>query len=182
MKASEAAARRMARTAFILRILAAVAIHWFTTLGFFAPDEITYDSRANSLANYWRGTTSVDPTPSFRVESKGFYYIVAALYLPFGQISILPKLINAWIGSRAVLELFRVTVLVGGSEAAGLRAARFMTFFPSQILWSSLLIRDVWVQWLLLRLAREMAELKGRFIPTRIVSAMVLIYGLTQFR
>jgi hypothetical protein len=50
------------------------------------------------------------------------------------------------------------------------------------ILWSSLMIRDVWVQWLLLRLAREMAELKGRMIPSRIVSAIFLIWALTQFR
>ena len=57
-----------------------------------------------------------------------------------------------------------------------------MAYFPSMILWSSLEIRDVWVQWLLVRLAREMAELKGRMIPSRIISAVVLIWALTQFR
>jgi hypothetical protein len=91
-------------------------------------------------------------------------------------------LLNAWIGSLAVIELFRVTRLIGGSETAALRAARFMAYFPSMILWSSLLIRDVWVQWLLLRLAREMAELKGRMIPSRILSAAGLIWLLTLFR
>jgi hypothetical protein len=95
---------------------------------------------------------------------------------------VLPKLLNAWIGSLAVLELFRLTRLIGGGEAAALRAAKFMAYFPSMVLWSSLMIRDVWVQWLLLRLAREMAELRGRFIPSRIISAAVLIWLLTLFR
>lgn len=124
----------------------------------------------------------MDPVASFAGEGRGFYYVVAALYLPFGSLPLLPKLVNAWIGSLAVLELFRLTRLVSGNEAAAMRAAKFMAFFPSMVLWSSLLIRDVWVQWLLVRLAREMAELKGRLVPSRIASALFLIWVLTQFR
>lgn len=180
MDRSEAAAASLARRAFALRAVVAVFIHLFATPGLFAPDEATYDNGARLLAQYWRGEVPV--APLFRGEGAGFYYIVAALYYPFGQLPLLPKLLNAWIGSLAVLELFRLTRLIGGTETAALRAARFMAYFPSMILWSSLLIRDVWVQWLLVRLAREMAELKGRMIPSRMLSAAVLIWGLTQFR
>lgn len=182
MRSPEAAAERLARQAFLVRAIVAVAIHFFVPPGLFAPDEATYHSRGSVLAGYWRGDYSVDPMANFQGEGKGYSYIVAALYLPFGALPLLPKLLNAWIGSLAVLELFRLTRLIGGSETAALRAARFMAFFPSMVLWSSLLIRDVWVQWLLLRLAREMAELKGRLIPSRIVTAAVLIWALTMFR
>ena len=182
MVRSEQAALKLARTAFVLRVIVAFVTNFFFQQGLFAPDELTYDGRGAALASYWSGLIAVNPATTFQAESKGFYYIVAALYFPFGQFPILPKLLNAWVGSRAVLELFRITRLIGGSETAGLRAAKFMTYFPSQVLWSSLLIRDVWVQWVLLRLAREMAELKGRFIPSRIISAGFLIWSLTQFR
>jgi hypothetical protein len=180
MKFSEVAAVRLAHSAFLIRLVATIMMHFLLPLGFMAPDEITYDARGAALASYWHGDVPIEP--ALRGESKGFYYVVGWLYFPFGQFPLLPKLLGAWIGSRAVLELYRMTRLIGGSETAALRGARFMTYFPSQILWSSLLVRDVWVQWLLLRLAREMAELKGRFIPSNIVSAAVLIWALTQFR
>lgn len=182
MKDPEAAAARLARVAFMVRVVAVILIHFFATPGLFAPDEATYDSRGEQVAKYWRGEIPMDPSTRFQGEGQGYYYIVAALYFPFGQLPLLPKLLNAWIGSLAVLELFRLTRLIGGTETAALRAAKFMAFFPSMILWSSLMIRDVWVQWLLLRLAREIAELKGRRIPSRILSAGVLIWALTMFR
>lgn len=182
MTAAESAARRLARTAFLVRAVAAIVIHLFVTPGLFAPDENTYDFRGELLAKYWRGEIPVNPLPAFGGETTGYYYIVAALYFPFGQLPLLPKLLNAWIGSRAVLELFLLTRLVGNSESAALRAAKFMAFFPSMILWSSLMVRDVWVQWLLVRITKEMSELKGRFIPSRIVSLIFLIWALTAFR
>ena len=182
MKGYEVAAAKLARTAFMVRVVAALVIHFFVSPYLFAPDEETYSSRGEVLAKYWRGDIPMDPVPGWQGEGKGYYYVVAALYFPFGEVPLLPKLLNAWIGSLAVLELFRLTRLISGSETAALRAARFMAFFPSIVLWSSLMIRDVWVQWLLLRLAREMAELKGRMIPSKILSAAALIWGLTLFR
>jgi hypothetical protein len=182
MVGSEVAATRLFRTALMLRVVAAVSIHLFVTPYLFAPDEETYDSRGDLVAKYWKGELPMDPTPRFQSEGRGYPYVVAALYFPFGSLPLLPKLLNAWMGSLAVLELFRLTRLIGGSETAALRAAKFMAFFPSMILWSSLMIRDVWVQWLLLRLAREMAELKGRLIPSRILSAAIMIWMLTEFR
>jgi hypothetical protein len=180
MIGAETAAMALVRRAFAVRALAAIVIHFFVTPGLFAPDEHTYNAGARLMAAYWSGDLARAPT--FGNEGRGFYYIVGALYFPFGPFPLVGKLLNAWIGSLAVLELFRLTRLIGGSDAAALRAARFMAYFPSMILWSSLLIRDVWVQWLLVRLAREMAELKGRLILSRIISAFFLIWALTQFR
>ena len=182
MSTAVLAASRLARSAFMVRAVAAIVIHLFAPPGLFAPDELTYNFRGELLARYWRGEIPFDPTPGFQGEAAGYYYVVAALYFPFGQLPLLPKLLNAWIGSLAVLELFRLTRLIGGSETAAQRAAKFMAFFPSMILWSSVMVRDVWVQWLLVRLAREMAELKGHMIPSRIISAAMLIWALTQFR
>ena len=181
MKGSEVAAKKLAQRAFVVRAVAAIAIHFFVTPYLFAPDEETYSYGGDVLAKYWRGEVPMGPS-FIGSEGVGYYYIVGALYFPFGQLPLLPKLLNAWIGSLAVLELFRLTRLISASDTAAMRAARFMAYFPSIILWSSLMIRDVWVQWLLVRMAREMAELKGRFILSRVVSVGVLIWALTQFR
>lgn len=182
MTSGDLAAQNLARTAFLVRAATAIALHLFLPLGFFTPDEFAYDIRGDYLARYWRNEIPVDPSSQYLGEGKVYYYIVAAIYLPFGAIPLAARLVNAWVGSRAVLELFRVTRLLGGSEVAALRAAGFMAFFPSMVLWSSVIVRDVWVQWLLVRLAREMAELKGRFIAARLVTAGLLVWALTSFR
>jgi hypothetical protein len=182
MTPGDLAAKKLARQAFMVRAVAAIAIQLFLPAFSLAPDEQTYHIRGDYLARYWRGELPVDPSTVWGGEGRSYYFVVAALYFPFGPITLLPKLLNAWLGSLAVLELFRLTRLLGGSESAALRAAKFMAFFPSMILWSSVMVRDVWVQWLLVRLAREMAELKGRFIPSRIVTVGLLIWGLTLFR
>ena len=182
MNAGDRAISKLVRTALMVRLVAAVLIHFFAAPGQFAPDEITYHYKGAVLAQYWRGDLAYDPSPGFGGEAMGYYYIVALLYLPFGEFPLLAKLLNAWLGSLAVLELFRLTRLIGGSDSAALKAAKFMAFFPSMILWSSVMVRDVWVQWLLVRMAREMAELKGQFIPSRMASVAVLIWALTQFR
>jgi hypothetical protein len=182
MTSGDLAARKLARTAFIVRMVAAIAIHVLLPEFSLAPDEQTYHIRGDYLARYWRGEIPIDPSTQYLGEGRIYYFVIAALYFPFGPIPLLPKLLNAWIGSRAVLELFLLTRLLGGSEPAAFRAAKFMAFFPSMILWSSLMVRDVWVQWLLVRLAREMAELKGRFIPSRIITVGLFIWGLTLFR
>jgi hypothetical protein len=182
MKASDAPVADLVRRAFWIRTIAAIGIYLFLPFGFFTPDEWNYDGGGDWLAKYWRGEIPFAPYSADDAEGKGFFYIVGALYFPFGRFPLLPKLLNAWIGSLAVLELFRVTRLISGSDAAALRAAKFMTYFPNMILWSSLLIRDVWVQWLLARLAREVVELRGQINVRKILSIVVLIWFSTQFR
>lgn len=176
-------ARGVARAAFLVRVILSFVLFAFVEPGLLAPDELTYDRRAELLCQYWHGEILTNPMDVVsRREPVGFVYIVAALYFPFGKSLLLGKLLNAWIGSRAVMELFRVARLVGGSDQAALRAARFLAFFPSQILWSSVVVRDPWVQWILLMLARQVAELKGRFLPSRIVGIVFSVWALTQFR
>src|SRR5881392_922093 len=109
MKGSEAAAARLARTAFMVHAVAAIVIHFLVTPYLFAPDEQTYSDRGDLVAKYWRGEIPVDPVPSFQGEGKAYYYVVAVLYFPFGALPLLPKLLNAWIGSLAVMELYRLT-------------------------------------------------------------------------
>lgn len=182
MTSGDLAAKKLVRNAFMVRAVAALAIHLFLPEFSLAPDEQTYHIRGDYLARYWRGEIPVDPSTQYVGEGRNYYFVVAALYFPFGALPLLPKLLNAWIGSLAVLELLRLTRLLSGNERAAFRAATFMAFFPSMILWSSVMVRDVWVQWLLVRLAREMAELKGRFILRRIATVGLLIWGLTMFR
>jgi hypothetical protein len=183
MPGSDVAIGKLVQQALWLRIFAAVAIYVLLPLGYFTPDENNYSIGGDLLAQYWRGEFPFEPYSSAsNMEGKGYFFLVAALYLPFGKFVLFPKLLNAWIGSLAVLELFRLTRLISGSDTAALRAAKFMAYFPSMILWSSQMIRDVWVQWLLIRLAREVVELKGRIIVSRIFSIVALIWLLTQFR
>jgi len=71
---------------------------------------------------------------------------------------------------------------MGTSAAAALRAAKFVTWFPSLVLWSSLNIRDAWIILLIALLCRQALILQSRF---RLGTLLLLVGGLIaviQFR
>ena len=53
MTTGDLAAAKLARTAFVVRAVAAIAIHLFLPAYSLAPDEQTYDIRGDYLSRYW---------------------------------------------------------------------------------------------------------------------------------
>lgn len=174
--------RNLVRRAFFLRATVAIVLTLFTEPGWLAPDELFYKYRSAALAMYWRGEILYDPAIGWAGQPLAFDYILSVLYVPFGDILLLARLLNGLIGSLAVLEVCRVTRLLGGGEAASLRAGQLLAYFPSQVLWASIAIRDIWVQWILLLLARQVIELRGRLLLTKLGSVLLLTWALTHFR
>ena len=115
MTSGDLAAKKLVRNAFMVRAVAALAIHLFLPEFSLAPDEQTYHIRGDYLARYWRGEIPVDPSTQYVGEGRNYYFVVAALYFPFGALPLLPKLLNAWIGLLPVLELLSLTRLLSGN-------------------------------------------------------------------
>ncbi len=173
---------RILRLALLLRVLMAVVLHQLSTDSLFAPDQQTYDIFAGWLARYWSGDTLVYPWKLLERGPKAYYYIVAAIYYVFGAWPLLPKLLNAAVGTLSVRLAYDVALGMTGNVAMALRTAAYTAFFPSLVLWSALNIRDCWVVMLILLICREpMAIQDGlRARPVVILAAAVLL--VMQFR
>jgi hypothetical protein len=170
------------RWAFVVRIVVAIALHVFSTDNLFAPDQQTYDAFSSWLARYWSGDTLIYPWKLLERGPKAYYYIVASLYFVFGALPIVPKLVNAVVGTISVRLAYDVAFGMTRSTAMALRTAAYTAFFPSLVLWSALNIRDCWVVMLILLICREAMALQDglRVRPVLVLAGAVLL--VMQFR
>lgn len=130
---------------FALRLALAVFLNAFSGdssfAGLFWGDSSQYDTGGYLLARVWGGDVLVNPYATKPVSGYGFFYFVGALYYVFGRNQLLVQVLNATIGSLAVLVLYAIGKLMFGREVGRL-AATFMAFFPAMIFWSGGMYKD----------------------------------------
>lgn len=171
------------RRALWIRLGLAVLLHLFTNDYTFAPDQETYHIWSDYLSQYWTGATPVYPGRLlFPGEPVGYYWIVAVLYSIFGAWSLLPKLLNALVGAFTVKLVFDLTLRVTADEPTSLRAAKYVAYFPSLVLWSVLNIRDCWVVLLIVLICRQAMKVQDRPTVGSLVLLGLAVYALTKFR
>ena len=171
--------------ALLLRLLAVVLLNTVVTSFTFAPDHDYYVAIGKDLASYWAGDLSFPPPPltgSGRLEGRGYFYVVGALFYLFGQWPFLPGACNALVGASLVWLVYDITMRLTRAADVALRAARFVAFFPSLILWSAVGIRDVWVLFFILVTIRETAILHERYSTAALARGVLAMLALTQFR
>jgi hypothetical protein len=144
--------RKVIVQALLLRWLAVLLLNTIVTSTTFAPDHEYYLIIGSDLASYWSGDLSVPPhvlTGGNPLEGRGYFYIVGALFYLFGPWAFLPGACNALVGAGIVWLAYDIARRLTKATDVALRAARFVAFFPSLILWSAVGIRDVWVLFLI---------------------------------
>jgi 4-amino-4-deoxy-L-arabinose transferase-like glycosyltransferase len=127
-------------------------------------DSGTYDIGAHVLTLSWSGDAYVSPTMGQGVSGFGFTYFVAALYWLFGRNQLLVQLVNALIGSGAVLIIHAIAVRLFDERAAR-RAALMMAFFPQMIFWSCAMYKDPSVLFCIALAMLSLLRLRDRFSP-----------------
>lgn len=137
--------------AFLLRALIATMLEGYlqgTAPGsVFTPDEALYISVARSLAEHWR-----DPDVAFDATEPHLptvhVQLMALIFWAIGPNVLVVKLVNSALGTIAPLFLYRAM------RAVGLPGARLATIvailFPSLLFWSTLVLKDAYVEFGLL--------------------------------
>ena len=177
------ALRRLFWIALGLRVAVALIIHFgVANDDLFAPDQKAYDGFGRFLSDLWSQDVPVLMSQVLPEGPRGYIYIVAAIYYVFGPYPLLPKLLNCLIGAVMVPLAHDLALRMGTSPTAALRAATFVTWFPSLVLWSSLNIRDPWIILLIALLCRQALILQARFSLGTLIVLVVGLIGVIQFR
>jgi hypothetical protein len=158
-----------------VRVAVAVAMRLTHANEAIAPDEHTFDDNAQWFAAWvrdevprpfaykWAGSTQV-----------GYFALVGSMYAAFGEYPVLPILVNCVVGGLCAYPAYLVASRLAGRRA-GRGAAFLVTFFPSLVLWSALLVRDALVLFLLLWIVCLAQSLLARF---RLRTALWLVVCL----
>lgn len=130
--------------AFAARAIISVVLHetgWWFYLG---GDEGTFDVHGQVFYRYLLGELPFSVGSRLSAHDEVAYpYLVGALYFTFGLTKFVPLLVNCAAGVALIYPVHALAGRFGGRQAAR-RAAILVAFFPSLILWSALMVRDVW--------------------------------------
>lgn len=117
--------------------------------GFLMRDSVSYDRVGWNLAEHWRRGYATRLSYHTAGYTIGFHYAVAAVYTVAGHV---PLLVTALI-TLISASMMPLTFLLGRELAgrrAGLTAAFFIAIWPPVIFWSSQLLKDMLIAFLLL--------------------------------
>lgn len=115
-------------------------------LEFFGGDQLTYDTWGWGLAQAWAGTLQNTKWVYDRMRgysgTNGMYYWVAVLYSIFGHSQIIAMICQSAIVSFTPILTYKISFLLYGSRKAARYASLLVAFLPSMVIWSSLLLKD----------------------------------------
>jgi len=147
-----------------------------------APDEKTYHDNGQYFAMWMHGDVSGPWAPRWESSTQvGYFALVGAVYAAFGAYSVLPVLLNCIVGGLCAYPAYLVAARVAGRRA-GRGAAVLVTFFPSLVLWSSLLIRDAFALFFLLWCACLAQRLLEKFRVRTLVALVLCLAALGTLR
>jgi 4-amino-4-deoxy-L-arabinose transferase-like glycosyltransferase len=167
---------------FTARIVVAAVLRQAGLNEFFAPDEDTFHRNGLQFSLWLGGDSPYRLSWRFHDSLQvGYYYLVGAIYYLFGSEPLLPILLNCVIGAVTALPVYKIARQLGGREAAR-PAAILVAFFPSLLLWSTLLIRDSLVILVLMLVIASVMDLRRGFTFHRLVLLLVLLMALGTLR
>ena len=158
--------------AFALRIAATILLHYGDLWRYLGGDEETFDLNARVFANWVAGQSSIPLSPRFLGSVEvGYFYLVGSLYHTFGVHKFLPLLLNALLGASLVLPVHALAGRFAGRVAAR-RAAILIAIFPSLVLWSSLMVRDVLALFAIAAVLLQTDRLRKSPSPARLLAVL----------
>lgn len=133
----------VAAVALLARVVVATAIAVFFGGSLF-PDDKTFHVLASELAS---GDTEKWDSGTHALYRQTATYVLplAGVYALFGSVVFLGQLLTTLFGTAAAVLASRVGAAAGGSRV-GLASGFIVALLPSQVLWSSLTLKDaaVW--------------------------------------
>ena len=171
----------------LIRILFGSFIYVLELQDFFGPDAITYDARGSLIADYWHGQEQFsDPYLDIAMSTSGagwgMHYLVAAIYYIGGR-NPLAAMAFCWVFGAAIGPVVYICCqrIFNNSQVA--RFAAFMTaFFPAFVIWSSQLVKDGLIIFLLVVVMITVIRLQEKFSYGALIALILGMFGILSLR
>jgi hypothetical protein len=174
-------------TGLIVRLLFGIVIQVFDLRVFFGGDANTYDFRGYTIVEYWMGNLFAnDPRVLVAASTNGpgwgMNYLVAVIYVVFGRNIFAAQSFCAVVGAAiAPMVYFCAQKLF-----QNIRVARISTmavaFFPSFIIWSSQLLKDGLIVFLLVLTMTMVLQLQGKLSYASVVILLLSLFAIMSLR
>jgi 4-amino-4-deoxy-L-arabinose transferase-like glycosyltransferase len=149
-----------------------------TIRSYVGPDSYTYHDQAKLLLAHW---TTGTPVPALPGGKEGYYHMLAGIYWLFGAHPAAGLAVNAVLASAVVPLVFDSTRRLFGREAARY-APPLVVLMPSMFAWTSQLLKEAPVVFLVAVMANCAVRTTERFSLGPVVVATAALSLLLTFR
>ncbi len=173
--------------ALIARLGFGVFIHAFDLRAFFGGDAMTYDFFGNRLVEYWMGQASPDEyftRNAIRTTGPGWgmNYFVGTIYFALGRNIFAAQSICGVIGAATVPMVYMCAHKIFHNTRVARMSAISIALFPSFIIWSSQLLKDGLIIFLLVLVMGLILRVQERFSYVTLVGLVLALFGIMSLR
>ena len=178
---------RLFLVALAVRLAFGLMIYVYDLREFFGGDSKTYDFNGAVIVDYWFGDTLPNEMILRRAMSTsspgwGMNYLVAFLYTVFGRNFLLAQSICAVFGAATAVVVYFCSLKIYGVKRVARYAAFAVAFFPSFIIWSSQLMKDGLIIFLLVLAVTMVLHLQHKLNYAAIALLVFSLFGILSLR
>ncbi len=173
--------------ALAARLAFGLFVHIYDLREFFGGDALTYDTNGAVLAEYWAGLRSaVDPevirASATSGPSWGMYYLTGAFYYIFGKNILAAQTFCGAIGAATVPAIYFCANKVFHNRSVSRFSAFSTAFFPAFIIWSSQLMKDGLIVFMLVVTMIAVIQLQQKFNYWALLVLLLSLGGIITLR
>lgn len=171
----------------LLRIGLGVLIYVFDLRGNFGPDSYGYHNIGQRMAEIWWGMPVPDDIYTYRAthlgsSGWGMYYLVAAIYSVFGANFLIAQSFCGVIGALTAPMVYFCAEKIFKNQRVARLSALAVAVFPSFIIWSSQLLKDGLIIFLLVCTMVLILQLRKKLSYINIVLLIGVLICILSLR
>lgn len=173
--------------ALFCRLIFGSLVQVFDLREFFGGDSITYDFLGNRLMEYWSGHSFPNDFQTRKALSVsgagwGMHHFVAAIYFVLGRNVLAAQSVCAVIGASTAPMVYLCAQKVFENRRVAVLSAYAIALFPSFIIWSSQLMKDGLIIFLLVLCMTMILELQEKFSYLAAIILVLSLFGVMSLR
>jgi hypothetical protein len=173
--------------ALIVRVLYGTIAYYFDFWLYFAGDAETYNAFGNMLAEYLKGERVLSDFESFRFfgfrqSGWGMFWLIGLLYYIIGQNPIAGNMFCSIFGALAAPIGYLCAKELFNNSKIGKITGLFVAFFPGFINWSSFMMKDGILVFLLVLAVLMIIRLQKTFNLAYVFLLLFSLFGIISLR
>lgn len=175
-------------SALLVRLAFGIFVHGYEGgRDFFGGDALTYDFNGWRLAEYWMGQISTDDMMLQRAWSTagpgwGMNYLVGGIYYVIGRNILAAQSLCAVIGAATAPMVYFCAAKMFANKRVAKISAILIAFFPSFIIWSSQLMKDGLIIFLLVLAMTMVLHLQQKISYPALALLIFSLFGIFSLR
>ena len=173
--------------ALLLRIGLGTIIHLFELRNLFGPDALFYDALGQRLLELWTGVPVPNDILTYRAMNLnepgwGMAYLIASIYFIFGQSALVSQTFCGVIGALTAPLVYFCANNIFNNQRVSRLSALSIAIFPSFVIWSSQLLKDGLIIFLLICVMIIILQLQKQLSYLNIILLILSLGGILSLR